>query len=482
MEHTKVLGIYVRENSVTALCLDLEKSKKPVIDLFMVDIDRSAGDEEGQQSNFEELAELVKKGCDNKDFKPEQVAVALDNSLFMQHDVHSPFTELKQINQTIRFDTEEALATDVNQMALAFKINSSDESGSELTVFTAEKEMLAELITAFQGQNLDPAAVEPDIICLSRSFMNNFQKNSDENYLFSAFSKDRGYMIVHDNEDDHILRTFLSAPGDNATSILKREVPITLALNETDEKINSIKVLDVSDDADTEHLTEFFGIDVSYIDAGEMINADTGQADAVSLLIAHGAALNYKDSRRNLSFRRDFMPFLGKKLKMDKSLKMLGVSLAVLFIAIGIFLQIQWFNKYQPYKKLHVKFSSEYADVMMGKDLPDKMSPSKKLRSEFIRVQKHKSGQLNESGEKSVAAKFAMMLEVFNKIAKEADLNIQDVSITSKNIRVSGDTSNRSGTLKFFKTVKDSGLIITKQSLESEGGRDTFRIDIQPRR
>ena len=50
--------------------------------------------------------------------------------MFMQHNVHSKFNDPKQIAATVRFDAEEALATDISDLAIAFKITSSNQAGS----------------------------------------------------------------------------------------------------------------------------------------------------------------------------------------------------------------------------------------------------------------------------------------------------------------------------------------------------------------
>ncbi len=76
--------------------------------------------------------------------------MALDCAMFMQHNVHSEFSDPKRIAATVRFDTEEALATDITDVAIAFRITSSDDSGSNLTVFTAQRKVLSDVLGALQ--------------------------------------------------------------------------------------------------------------------------------------------------------------------------------------------------------------------------------------------------------------------------------------------------------------------------------------------
>jgi hypothetical protein len=114
------------------------------------------------------LAGIIAQGCADRNFKFSEISVALDCSMFMQHTVHSEFKDPKQIAATVRFDTEEALATDITNVAVAFEIASSDETGSQLTVFTSERQILSEVLDALQRYNLDPVNIEPDVHCLSR--------------------------------------------------------------------------------------------------------------------------------------------------------------------------------------------------------------------------------------------------------------------------------------------------------------------------
>ena len=148
MESQNYLGIYISKNTATIVCLGPQKSDGNAMKCFSVSL-------EEQQQDMQALAGLIAQGCEKRNLRFSEVTVALDCSMFMQHSVHSEFNEPKQIAATVRFDTEEALATDITNVAVAFEIASSDQTGSQLTVFTVERKILSEVLDALQQYNLD---------------------------------------------------------------------------------------------------------------------------------------------------------------------------------------------------------------------------------------------------------------------------------------------------------------------------------------
>jgi len=155
------LGIYWSKNKATVVCLAPPGRERKVLDGFSVSVD---GAEQGQQA----LADRVVQMCRQRKVKFTDVAVALDCASFMQHAVHSEFSDPKRIAATVRFDTEEALATDISEMAVAFRVASPGEEGANLDVFTAQRATLTDILLSLQSHGIDPVAVDPDVCCLAR--------------------------------------------------------------------------------------------------------------------------------------------------------------------------------------------------------------------------------------------------------------------------------------------------------------------------
>jgi hypothetical protein len=471
------LGIYLGKDTAAAVYL----AGKSVLGCF------SATVEETQEQKPQALVRLIAEGCTSRGWKFSDVAVALDCSMFMQHNVHSKFNDPKQIAATVRFDAEEVLAMDITDLALAFKITSSNQTGSSLTVFTAPKKHLSDILVSLQTNNIDPVTIEPDVGCLSRFILQNVSLPPDLRPLFCVLSESSGYFIAFaDSQQTLAMRTFLVRPAQERNDLLAREIPVTTALIEGDKPVNCIRVFDSAGSVNCQQLGEKIGIEADSLDligtavAGPETLADC--AGPVDFAIACGAALSRLEKAQSANFRSDFMPYQGGKVRLQKAIKFSSISVAVLMLVVGAYFHLQLWQENNYRNRLYKKFEKQYAAVMFGKKPQGKFNAVKKLAGELRRIENVKKGLLSVTGEEAIAAKLTLVLEAFNRCAEQTNLNIDSVSITAKTIRIAGDTSSRSNTLKLFDAIRQSKLEILQQYLDSKGGRDNFSITVVPKR
>ncbi len=486
MESHNHLGIYIGRDTATAVCLGPQGKGDKIIGCFSVSI------EDQEEANTQTLASLLAQGCAERKLKFSEVAVALDCAMFMQHSVHSDFSDPKRIAATVKFDTEEALATDIADIALTFEIASSDEAGSDLTVFTAQRKVLAEVLDALQQYNLDPVTMEPDVGCLSRFICRatGSAEPREGETLFAVLSRRSGYLVAPSTtaaegaRTASAVRTFLVGAMQDRGRLLAREVLVTTALVERAEPINSLKVFDLAGDVDYQQLSEKLGIEADAIDLAETAGIEpeivAECASPADFAIAHGAALSHWQKGRNVNFRDDFSPFQGKKLRLQRALKFAAVSVTVLLIAAGVFFQTQLYAATRDGDNLRSRFAKDYSDVTLGK-LSDSMKIKdavRKLNDLKRRIEREKKGL--ETDGKSVSAKLTLVLTAFNKSAARTNLNIKSITVAPKTISIAGDTSRKS-TQTLFDAIRDGGLEITKESIVPKGGRDTFNIMVKPK-
>ena len=479
MKGQNYLGNYLSKDTATAVCLGLEGGDYNVLGCFSVSA------EETEEQKPQELGRLIAEGCAERELEFSEVVVALDCAMFMQHNVHSEFSDPKQITQVIRFDAEEALAMDITDLAIAFKVTSSDQAGSKLAVFTAQRKQLSDIILSLQSNNIDPITIEPDVNCLSRFILQNISLPQDLYSLFGILSGTSGYFIAFAKSQETLaLRTFLVSPTQNRSELLAREAILTTALGGTDGSINCIKVFDSTGSVNHQQLGEKLGIEAGSVDLPAAVTASLETladcADPVDFAIAYGAALSHSEKARSVNFRSDFMPYQGKKVRLQKAMKFLSVSVTVLMLAVGLYFQLQLLQKNKYRNQLRRKFEQEYSTVMLGKKPPPKSNPVKKLANELRRIRDVKSGQLSITGEESISAKLMLVLEAFNKCAAQTNLKIDKISITDKNITIGGDTSSRKNTLTLLEAIKDK-MVISSERHDSKSGRDTFSITIVPK-
>jgi len=486
VEPQNYLGIYISRDTATVVCLALIGRHGKVLGCFSVSV------KEQEQASPQALASLIAQGCTERNLGFSEVSVALDCAMFMQHSVHSEFNDLKQIAATVRSDTEEALATDITNIALAFEITSSGQAGSESAVFTAQRKILSEVLLSLQQYNLDPVTIEPDVNCLSRSIAAKASsaESQQAGTLFGILSHRNGYLIAPSastgggSQKASTTRTFLVGPTQDRGALLTREVLVTTALVGGGEPINCLKVFDSAGAVDHRQLSEKLSIETDGVDwlASEAESRTTADcADAVDFAIAYGAALAHLEKGRHVNFRDDFNPFQGKKIKLQKALKIAAICVTVLLITIGLHYQIQLFKENKVRRALSAKFAKNYSAVMLVPKPPDKAGALRKLGSELRRIKDAKKGLITIKGEKSISSKLTLVLTAFNKCAKQTNLNIKSVTFTARDIIITGDTSSRQNTQKFFNAVRNNGLEILRPSYDSKGGRDGFSITVVPK-
>ncbi|MHC4240928.1 MAG: hypothetical protein ACYSU4_00890 [Planctomycetota bacterium] len=490
MEPQNYLGIYISRDTATVVYLSLLGRHGKALGCFSVSV------EENEQANMQALAGLIAQGCAKRRWSYSEVAVALDCAIFMQHSVHSEFEDPKQISATIRFDTEEALAMDITNITLAFEIASTGQEGSDLTVFTAERKILSEVLDSLQAHNIDPVTIEPDVSSLSRFIYRKAPsaESQQSGSLFGILSSRNGYLIIPPvsggggTQKAPAVRTFLIGSTQNRGELLSREVLVTTALVTSGESINYLKVFDSAGMVNYQQLSEKLGIEsdgIGWLDeAGAEKQIPVDSFEPVDYAIAYGAALAHSEKGRHVNFRDDFSPFQGKKLKMQQALKFAVISVTVLLITVGLFFQTKLLSKSKDNRKLRDKFSENYSAVMLGQKLTVKAEPVeavRKLRTELGRIKDAKKGLITIKGEKSISSKLTLVLTAFNACAAQTKLNIKSVTITAKDIIVTGDTSSRQNTLKFFETLRNNGLDVLKPGFNLKGGRDHFNTIIAPK-
>lgn len=489
MESHKSLGIYLSKNTATAVCLDMQDGKQNVSGCFSVSL------EDQEQADIQALVGLIVKGCSQRGLKFSTIQVALDCSLVMLHSVRSEFSDPRQIRATVRFDTEDALSTDISEVGLAFEVTSIDQDGSELNVFTAQKNVLLEVLSALQSYNLDPIIMEPDIHCLSRFIKNKIAPADSEHdgTLYGMLSHRSGYLVLPpspisgDKQKAPIIRTFMIGQLQNRSQLLTREILVTAALAENKIPVNRLKIFDSAGSVDSKELEERIGKESSVFDFSSETGIEPEKiADCespVDFAIAYGAALANSEKNHIANFRDDFSPYLGHQKRMQKALKFAAVSITALLIAVGLYFQIQLFRVNKDSSQLRNKFAIDYSTVVLEKLEDDKTFKDavRALRGSLRRVEAEKKG-LEPSGDKnSISSKLTMILTAFNKCASKTELNVKTISITSRDINITGDTSSRTNTSELFATIRNSDLMIVQDDVAMKGNRDSFSISVKPK-
>ena len=481
MENKNYLGIYLSKTGATVVCLDSLGKGRRILGAFDVSLEPQQDADSG--AAMSELARLIAAGCAERQLTFAEAYVAVDRAMFMQHKLHSDFTDTRQINQTIKFDTEGTLSADINSVAVAYKIASTDQGGSQLAVFTAEHQILSEILTALQGNGIDPVAVEPDVICLSRFTEQHLRPAEDSNSLFAMLSGRSAYLVgFAESRQSPGMRAFLVGPTQDRAKLLAREVPLTIALFGAGEPVTQLRVLDSTGALNCRQLSERLGMEVAEVELSDWVVADSellaGCADLVDFAVACGGALAPLEKTRSINFRNDYMPYQGKKRRLEKTVKFLSVSACVLIVALGVYVTAQLLQVNRYGTNVYNKLKPQYSAVALGQRMPSRMKDAVKKLGAISRLVQHNIGQGGD--EEAIARRLTLVLEAFNKCAKRTDLNIDNITVTDKNISIRGDTSDQRNTLKVFDTIKEK-MDIPQHRFQQEGPRHSFNITVVPK-
>ncbi len=479
MESRNRLGIYLRKDRATVVCLAGQGAGKKLIEAFTIT---------AEEEDLPSLVDRVAAACIERGIKDAEASVALDCALFMQHSIHSEFVDYKKIAATVRFDTEEALATDVSNMAVSFRIVSTDDEGANLDVFTADRNVLSDILLSLQANGIDPVFVDPDICRLSRYLSENGASNRlpEGGALCALLSDSRGYLVGAANSHEaSTMRAFLVGPGQDRKGLLGREVLVTAALGGGQDG-QRLCVLDAGSGLTAQDLAQSVPLPAQDCDlaglqgvtAQDMENCD----NVVDFAIAYGAALPESEKENGANFRNDHMPYLGEKRRQDKALRFLSISLTILLLTLGIAAQAKLMRINRDRVAVREKIEPDYLAIMPNKDeVPDSMVATVKSLESVKRRIIAMSGP-GSGDTQSIEVRLFMVLYGINACAAETDLSIDTVNLTSKSISINGDTSSRANTLKVFDAMDKAGLSLKENRYEEEGKRDAFNITAEPKK
>jgi len=473
MQHQNCLGIYLAKDSATAVLLSGHGQRPAVLNCFRISTEADA-------EQIASLPSTIAQKVSARGFNVEQVSVAIDCTVFTQHNLHSEFTDQKQIASTIKFDAEDALATDATELAVAFEITNTDQAGSDITVYTSDRPMLTDMLLDLQANNIDPIAMEPDIVCLARFIRQNLTLTDDENPLVVILSENSCYMInFSKSQKAPASRSFLLSPSQDKTNVLASQIPLTIASFKSDVAVNSLILAGRIENIDYDTLAERTALIIKTIDLPDTTHADkTLVADCpeTDFAAAYGAALAAIPHAGQVDFRADFMPYAGKKLIMQKTLRVISISLAILMIALATFFQSKVFMNKKDVGRLREKMENEYSAAMYGKEAPKRLSIARSLMAEHTRVSK-----LRKPGgdDNSVPAKFTYILEAINSAPPKIDIKVSTLTVSEKTMRIIGNTKSRPATLSLFKSIKDHPKLKKSNENLEAGSRDSFTVDLE---
>ncbi len=468
MEKENYLGIYLTPEGLYGAVLSGESVR-----CFF--IAAAAPIEPAGQSPLTALARQAMLQADNLD----QTAVAVRCAMVNQFQHHSEFTDARQIDSTIRFDAEEVAAADASSLAITYEINSSDSSGSNVTIYTSNRQTLTDMLLDMQAAGLDPTVMEPDAVCLARAIEK--AGTMDPQAVLVLLHEKTVYLVrqIQDGQSPYIRTLLIDEQGD-LTQWLSRQIVITAASMPNGQQVNTVQMLSSDARIDASRLAALCGLQVNTVNLTQKLAlelpSEYPQGHEGAFWIAVGAVQAFSGRVRRADFRRDFMPYQGRRRLIQKSLRVVSISLTIFFVVLGLHFQLKAFRMSRDVGRLRSKLVEDYKSSMYGKNPPATESISGRLRRELAIAKSRAEGKIDEN---AITSRLTYVLEAFNKTPASVQFNIEQLSISERTIVLRGDTGGRVQTREVLDAIKKHPrLKVNSETLSTSADRDRFNITL----
>ncbi len=472
MENNIHVGIYISKDAACVVVLQSSAHSYKVRESFGVSLE-DAADTESTTIGYEISAQLRERGLEIRECN-----VALDATMFTQHNLYSDFDDARQVSATIESDVEEVMGVDISDYAVAFSLIGKQSTGSRVNVFATRKDLIEEIILDLTKHGLDPVTIEPDAICIGRCLYNDIVAHSSTSWAFCVFSQKVCYICVDTKKvNQPFVRALLYNESIDKLKLISRELSLTLASPGIDyapetlfiNECNGLEDLQKATSLDVKNISEF-------LSDGSSILSD--QEDLAANAVACGAAMiNFVKCPR-IDFRKKFMPYQGRKKVVEFSLRLIGIAIAILFFSLAF----NWSSSYRTSSNdtnvIKAQIKKEYSAAMKGRRMTS--APTKDLKSELNKLKRIKSGD-SVGDDSTVPSRLRQILEAINKTPSGIGLKIKTISISNSHIRVDGSTSSRSNTQKLLAQLRrHKKLKVSQETLKQVGNEDSFMITLEP--
>jgi hypothetical protein len=469
---SKNLGIYLCRDRAVASVTTTSGGSLEILECFTAAMEAKA------EQDCPTLAAQISAELASRGVEFDSVSIAIDCTIYTQHDVHSSFTDLNQISKTIRFDVEEVIGDDANRMAIAFSVIKSDEKGSIVTVYSAMRPELVKILKDFQSHNMDPEVIEPDVVAFSRAVGFEMKDDSEHSPIFVAFNDKICYnAVMNSSHSKPILRSFLYAEALDKTKLLERQLKLTLARNSISVPVDTLCVF--NNDVDRGQLSQSCGLSVpepqTMLNEGSSLFGDCGTGDISRAMAAAASMAAY--SKNVIDFRLDFAPYQGRKRIAEISLRLLALAAALIICALAFNHTMDMLELRSSVSKVEQRTAREYSSAMKGKDMPSKAA-TLTLKGELTKLRKISSGEAG-GDDNLISSRLRYILEAINSTPENINLEINSITVSEGMMRIDGSTNSRANTQKMLGAIdRHTKLKRAQESLQQKGSVDSFSVNI----
>ncbi|MBN92964.1 MAG: hypothetical protein CL928_02700 [Deltaproteobacteria bacterium] len=160
-----VIGLDLSDTAVRATLLKGSLRGYEIVDFLSLEPER---DEDTGQATITTVSAAARKVLDTIDRPQATIVTSVSAVSVSSWVVDMPFSDPKRIEQTIRFEIENYVPWDLEEVALDYRIASTSEQGARVLTAMVPWERLEQLVDALHAVEIDPRHIVVDAEALAR--------------------------------------------------------------------------------------------------------------------------------------------------------------------------------------------------------------------------------------------------------------------------------------------------------------------------
>jgi len=231
------LGVHYTRTSITAVLVEKQGNQWQCTDELTLPVEPDPANSQDQnqtndaptplQTTLLQLADRMQPT--GRRLHP--VTLAIDGALYNTQMHHSDFNDLRQVQQTLRFDIEDDFAIDAESVYLCYEKIPPSENGTDLLVYTIDKHTAQNLLDQFEHARLDPLVAEPDMVSWLHYLKDRSLLPADQGALIAGRSVDTLYLLVLNADHQPLVaRSYYCTDSAHALETLQCEANRSLAV------------------------------------------------------------------------------------------------------------------------------------------------------------------------------------------------------------------------------------------------------------
>jgi type IV pilus assembly protein PilM len=181
-----VVGLDIGSSTVKAVELSL-KNKGRDFDLTHLGVAKVPSESivQGAFLNSSAIVDTVREAIENAKIRTKNVAVAVSGHSVIVKKVNLPLMSRDELDEQIRWEAEQYIPFDVNEVNLDFQIlndGESEESGGQMGVLlvAAKKDLIDDYVQVITEAGLIPAVVDVASFAVENAFTSNYESAPED--------------------------------------------------------------------------------------------------------------------------------------------------------------------------------------------------------------------------------------------------------------------------------------------------------------